>query len=116
MAKRPKPKGPPSKRSHRRNSTAVTAPLSSGAFFLVDWGKLTAAKDGTTRPGTGNCKPARQATFNGRFDQIGREKGELNRHDDLADTAALSRGDLFHIGDAGDDFIEPALATGDRGD
>jgi hypothetical protein len=34
---------------------------------------------------TGNSNPARQATFDGHFDQIGCQKGERDRHVDIAD-------------------------------
>jgi hypothetical protein len=46
---------------------------------------------------TGNSNPARQATFDGCFDQIGCQKGERDRHVDLADAAFLARGNLFDI-------------------
>jgi len=63
---------------------------------------------------TGNSNPARQPTFDRRLDQIGCEKGERDRHVDLADAAFLARGDLLDIGDgARDDFTEPAPTTGD---
>src|SRR6516164_4631858 len=66
---------------------------------------------------TGNSKSARQATFDGRFDQIGCEEGQRDRHIDLADAAFFARGDLFDISHgARDDFIEPAPATSDRRD
>jgi len=44
---------------------------------------------------TGNSKSARQATFDGRFDQIGCEEGQRDRHIDLADAAFFAGGDLF---------------------
>ena len=63
---------------------------------------------------TGNSNPAWEATFDGGFDQMGCEKGERDRHVDLADAAFFARGDLLDIGHlAGRDFIEPALTTGD---
>ena len=63
---------------------------------------------------TGDADPARQATFDRRFDQIGCQKGKRDRHVDLADAAFLARGDLFDISHgAGDDFIEPGPTTGD---
>ena len=66
---------------------------------------------------TGNSKSARQATFDGHFDQIGCEEGQRDRHIDLADAAFFARGDLFDISHgARDDFIEPAPATSARRD
>ena len=60
---------------------------------------------------------ARQATFDRRFGQSRCEKGERDRHGDLADAAFFACGDLLDIGDgARNDFIEPAPATGDRRD
>ena len=44
---------------------------------------------------TSNSNPARQTTFDGGFDQIGCEKGERDRHVDLADAAFFARGDLL---------------------
>ena len=62
----------------------------------------------------GNSNAARQATFDRRLDQIGCEKGERDRHVDLAEAALLARGDLLDIGHgAGRDFIGPAPTTGD---
>jgi hypothetical protein len=37
-------------------------------------------------------KTARQATFDCRFDQVGREERERDRHVDLPDTASFARG------------------------
>jgi hypothetical protein len=66
---------------------------------------------------TSNSNPARQATFDGGFNQIGCEKGERDRHVDLADGAFFAPGDLLDISHlAGSDFIEPAPTTGDRRD
>ena len=62
----------------------------------------------------GNSNPAWQMTFNGGFDQIWCEKGERDRHVDLAHGAFFARCDLLdtsHL--AASDFIEPAPATGD---
>ena len=48
---------------------------------------------------TSNSNPARQTTFDGGSDQIGCEKGERDRHIDLADAAFFARSDLLDIGD-----------------
>jgi hypothetical protein len=39
-----------------------------------------------------------QATFDGCLNQIGRDKGERDRHVDVSDATLLARGDLFGIG------------------
>src|SRR5258708_31181534 len=48
---------------------------------------------------------------------MGREKGERDRHVDLADAALFACGDLLDIGHgAGNDFVEPAPGAGDGRD
>jgi hypothetical protein len=61
-----------------------------------------------------DSNPARQATSDSRFDQIGCKEGERNRQFDLADAAVFARGDLPDISDdAGGNFIEPSPTTVD---
>jgi hypothetical protein len=63
---------------------------------------------------SGNSNPARQATSDSRFDQIGCKEGERNRHVDFADAAVFAGGDLPDISDdAGGNFIEPSPTTVD---
>ena len=64
---------------------------------------------------TSNSNPARQTTFDGGSDQIGCEKGERDRHVDLAGAAFFARSDLLDISHlAARDFIEPAPTAGDQ--
>ena len=56
-----------------------------------------------------------KASFDRRLDEVGREEGERYRHVDLADAAAVTRGDAFRIRRrVGGELIEPAASAGNR--
>ena len=57
---------------------------------------------------------AGETTFDGSFDEIGREEGERDRHVDLPDAALLADADFLDGGHStGDHIIEPLAAFGD---
>ena len=60
---------------------------------------------------------ARQATFNGRFDKVGREEGKRDGHIDLPNTALLADADsLDSRHPTVDHVVEPLAAFGDGAD
>ena len=61
----------------------------------------------------GNAHAMRKSTVNRRFDEIGREERERDRHIDLADAAPLAFRNSFGRGsDVSGKFIEPTASAG----
>ena len=61
----------------------------------------------------GDAHAMRKSTVNRRFDEIGREERERNRHIDLADAAPLAFRNCFGRGrDVSYKFIEPLPSAG----
>jgi hypothetical protein len=60
---------------------------------------------------------AGKATFDGSFDQIGREEGERDGQVDLANAALFADADFLDCDNStGDDIVEPLAAFGDGAD